>query len=295
MEMNTDTPDTTYWLSDDFLFSPLVSHLEEEMDRYKGLGRHYLDDGQAYIVYSMPLLGFLISPEVKANIVKPGHLFDGPATTIKGTDYKPSYVEGYEEGIRFFQKEYLVSPDIIYNNQDYINTLYERCFVTTHKGSIGGWYAQAHSTPLTVCHAQIREHGYWTGIYSQVEELRNKYKPIEDALNKSFKAAELPNKPAVQIEKQINLSSASEIKFTEREKALIYCYKQLPPISKGQPLYNDYITLTTPKKRIAYPNESLKKAKSLIASIEKIMPKLTDSERKQAENEINTIEAKFSN
>ncbi|MBD2705371.1 hypothetical protein IC229_32450 [Spirosoma sp. BT702] len=92
-----------------------------------------------------------------------------------------------------------------------------------------------------------------------------------------------------------NAQNINDDKLTDREKALIHCYKGLPPISRGEPLYNKYIALATPKKRISYPNDSIVRAKRLIASIEKILPMLDEFERKQAENEINTIWANFSN
>jgi hypothetical protein len=83
--------------------------------------------------------------------------------------------------------------------------------------------------------------------------------------------------------------------LTEREKALMHCYKEGPPIKKNQPLYDDYITFCTTRKRVSYPNESKSKARSLIKSIEKVLPHLSEAERKQAQNEIDTIRANFSN
>ncbi|WP_018620857.1 hypothetical protein [Spirosoma luteum] len=82
--------------------------------------------------------------------------------------------------------------------------------------------------------------------------------------------------------------------LSARERALIHCYKDLPSVKKGEPMYNDYIDFATPKKRIAYCNDSKRKADLLIKSIERILPSLTDLEKKQAESEIRTIEAKFS-
>lgn len=83
--------------------------------------------------------------------------------------------------------------------------------------------------------------------------------------------------------------------LTERELALIHCYKQLPPIKFGEPLYADYMRFARPGDRTSYPNESKRKAKSLIRSIEKIKPYLTESEKINAETEIKTLEASFSN
>lgn len=79
--------------------------------------------------------------------------------------------------------------------------------------------------------------------------------------------------------------------LTNRERMLIHCYEQREVIKKGNPKYNDYITYATPSKRKAYPNGSANKAKYLIASIEKIMPKLSESAAQQARNELDTLRA----
>ncbi|WP_020599370.1 hypothetical protein [Spirosoma panaciterrae] len=83
--------------------------------------------------------------------------------------------------------------------------------------------------------------------------------------------------------------------LTDRERALIHCYNLQPPIKKGEKLYNDYCDYATPIKRLAYSNDSSKKANSLIKSIEKILPYLNEKAKLQAESEIITIRAKFSN
>lgn len=82
-----------------------------------------------------------------------------------------------------------------------------------------------------------------------------------------------------------------EPKFTIREQILIHCYEQQEVIKKGAPNYNTYITFATPRKRLAYSNGSVARAKRLIESIEKILPFLTEKAAQQAASEINTIEA----
>lgn len=81
------------------------------------------------------------------------------------------------------------------------------------------------------------------------------------------------------------------INLTRREQVLIHCYEQGKVINKGEPDYNDYITFATPSKRAAYPNGSQSKVKSLIKSIEKILPSLTQKAAQQANNELETLKA----
>lgn len=61
----------------------------------------------------------------------------------------------------------------------------------------------------------------------------------------------------------------------------------------GQPGYADYLAFGQTKKRIRYPDDKIKKAISLIKSIEKIYPYLTEAQKKQAEYEVITIESNF--
>lgn len=105
-----------------------------------------------------------------------------------------------------------------------------------------------------------------------------------------------PNGHAKPVKELKNLKgNGDKDKLTVREHALIHCYKQLPPIKKGEPMYDDYIGFATPRKRLAYPGDSKRKADLLIKSIENVLLHLDEIERQQAESEIVTIEAKFSN
>lgn len=80
--------------------------------------------------------------------------------------------------------------------------------------------------------------------------------------------------------------------LTARERVLIHCYEERKPIKRGEPDYNDYITFAIPAKRLAYPGDSPSKAKSLLNSIRKILPYLSEKAAQQANNEIHTIESK---
>lgn len=103
-----------------------------------------------------------------------------------------------------------------------------------------------------------------------------------------------------KIEVPVPLSTAlpqvsDEPELTQRERVLIRCYKQQPAISRGQEGYQDYMTYARAGDRCSYPGDSDRKAKSLIRSIQKVLPYLTDAEKEQAVNEIDTIQAKFRN
>lgn len=83
---------------------------------------------------------------------------------------------------------------------------------------------------------------------------------------------------------------AAEQELSARERTLIICYEERMVINKGEPNYKHYITFTTPKKRIAYANASLNKARSLVKSIRKILLHLSEAAAQRANGEINTIE-----
>lgn len=82
--------------------------------------------------------------------------------------------------------------------------------------------------------------------------------------------------------------------LTERENVLVHCYRGEPAIENGQPGYADYLKYYQTSNRIRYPDESPRKAKSLIKSIQKTFPYLTETQKETAENEISTINANFS-
>lgn len=97
-----------------------------------------------------------------------------------------------------------------------------------------------------------------------------------------------------KIEARIKESEVrNEHGLTAREKILIHSYEGKEPIPRKDKRYNDYLAFCTPTKRKAYPNDSPKRAKSLVKSIEKILPLLSESAKQQAENEKQTIEANF--
>lgn len=105
-------------------------------------------------------------------------------------------------------------------------------------------------------------------------------------------AAKAPTKTTAASKLNASLQTVG---LNLRECVLVHCYRGAPPILRGQPGYDDYIKYGRTTDRIRYPDESKRKAKLLIKSIEKTFPFLTETQIKQAENEVNTIKDNFQN
>ena len=84
-------------------------------------------------------------------------------------------------------------------------------------------------------------------------------------------------------------SSRQGNSLTGREQILIYFYEGGKMILRNDPKYNKYITWSTKHKRLAYYNNSQSKLKKLIASIEKLIPHLTEKAKQDADSELNTL------
>lgn len=191
MSMASDITEITYELVvDEALSNPLFLRFKKNNEDNLGQDRHSISkDQDECIVCSTLLLSILLRKEVKAIVVTPGRPFDGPKVVIDGTSYIHDYISGYKRGIAFFEKEYRVEPSVIYGSTTYAETLYQRCYYTTHEGDLGGWYALTHCWPVTISASQIHRYGYYSGIYSQIEELKQKHDLIKTAFEKLDKTS----------------------------------------------------------------------------------------------------------
>ncbi|MFD1144551.1 hypothetical protein ACFQ4C_25715 [Larkinella insperata] len=140
----------------------------------------------------------------------------------------------------------------------------------------------------------INQYREWYGKNKAETERFGEYNPYASMLNviESTENEILKYFPPQTDNKNSTIESQL---LTERERVLIHCYQQKPAIVRGQTGYADYMKFARPGDRIRYPNDSERKANSLIRSIEKILPYLTETEKKQAQSEIETIRANFRN
>ena len=108
-------------------------------------------------------------------------------TTINGGDYLKTYIEAYKEGEQYFENEIKVSPSTMYGAyaEQYVKGIHFNFFHAQHTGTIEGWGYVKNSFPIILTHQAIKEHGYYSGIVSKVEEEIKKHPLLFAKFDKS--------------------------------------------------------------------------------------------------------------
>ncbi len=98
-------------------------------------------------------------------------------TQINGWDYLDTYNEAYKDGEQYFEREFKVSPEIIYgkNAELYVKNIHNNFFHIVHKTTFEGWNYVKNNWPLILSHKNIRDFGYFSGIVNKVEEQIKKH------------------------------------------------------------------------------------------------------------------------
>ncbi|MVM40380.1 hypothetical protein GO730_26515 [Spirosoma sp. HMF3257] len=84
-------------------------------------------------------------------------------------------------------------------------------------------------------------------------------------------------------------SANDEKPLSQRQRILKHFYEGGKMVPRQHNKYNKYITFSSSRKRLSYPNESQPKLKLLIADIEKVIIFLSDKAKQVAEYELNTL------
>ncbi|MDT8413557.1 MAG: hypothetical protein RQ875_13915 [Vicingaceae bacterium] len=98
--------------------------------------------------------------------------------TFDGSRYIDDFINGYEKGIAYFNKNYSIDRNALYNNPEhYLKELHQLCFHTKiENGAYKGWYNfVSYNYPLTVDNMIIEKYGYYSGLVSTVESLAEKH------------------------------------------------------------------------------------------------------------------------
>ena len=88
-------------------------------------------------------------------------------------------------------------------------------------------------------------------------------------------------------------SGKKEKELSKRQRILIHFYEGGNMVERKNADYNDYNTFCTPKKRLAYSNDSQPKLKYLINHIEEILPNLTEKAKQQADSELSILKLRL--
>jgi len=127
-----------------------------------------------YKIYSLYLRVFLFSKKVEAIVPGPGA---AKKQIINGTAYLTNYIEGYEAGIKYFQKNF--SPELYGGfTNEYIKDINHQL----NEGRIKRDWVKAF-IPVIINSKRIHDYGYYSGIVSQVDEIINTHPSLFNKTN----------------------------------------------------------------------------------------------------------------
>lgn len=136
----------------------------------------------------------------------------GNETSIKGSDYLRTYIEGYIEGCHYFKIKHERDPFLLSeeNKQLYIETIKENFYHSGYKGLRGhnGWNYIVTSMPKIITHSSVKEYGYYAGILNSVYDLAMEY----PKMFKDFFQSKEAQKPTSTPEAPETNTSTEEIK-----------------------------------------------------------------------------------
>ena len=172
--------DKAYFLTTDFK-APRYGKLEDVQNLSHGPSYQMNINGIECSIYTDRLNWFLRSEQVKVADIA----VDYEDVIVDGTSYKESYKNGFREGTADFKKKYdLVKYGQILGMEKYLETLrtikFEECKGPLWSPGLEG-IRNSHLGKFN--HKTIWEHGYYAGMYNQIEHLMNDYEPIRKALS----------------------------------------------------------------------------------------------------------------
>lgn len=104
-------------------------------------------------------------------------------TTIKTIPYLETFVKGFHEGVEYFDQEFRVKVDTLYstNNEAYvkdIHTNYYKNYHTKYTLTLKGWQQIKGSYTFTLTHEVIKGYGFFSGIVSSVDDMKDTFSEI---------------------------------------------------------------------------------------------------------------------
>jgi hypothetical protein len=125
---------------------------------------------------------------------------------LDGWKFFDSYMEGYDKGVGYFESEYAISPDTLYGRhaEQYIYDIHLNYYHIQHTGLSEGWAFIKKAYPVIVSDKVFREHGYFSGIVSKVDEMISKHPSIFSIYNKcKFNESETETEEPINPTKQL--------------------------------------------------------------------------------------------
>ncbi len=177
-ELKTKT--TSYLNTKDFSFE------EESINIYNSIARSFKTDNLGFIddkpIYCLWLAVFLNDKNV---LVK--HNSKDKENRIVGTAYKKSYVDGFNDGLTYFDKKYNVSFDNLLTNHDTVYNILSRQYNTgfcdfghLSQGEYGWKVVCKIKYDFYISPRTINRFGYYSAMVFKMKQLKIDYPPFFD-------------------------------------------------------------------------------------------------------------------
>lgn len=158
-----------------FLNAQTTNEYKDFLEDFKRKGSEtfrYEEEDVVIHIYT-PELAYVLT----LNQIIPTDNFDNGSKEVLDTiEFLDYFYEGFKNGLNAFQKEFELSPDIIYGRDisNYLEDLKFHCFKKNIKHYKQGWSFVRLHFPLTFQKELIIEYGYYSGLVRSIDELIEK-------------------------------------------------------------------------------------------------------------------------
>lgn len=96
---------------------------------------------------------------------------------LNGQEYTKAYIEGFNEGEKYFDERFAISPNTLYgeNRELYVRDIHFNHFHKEHETFQEGWQDVKKSWSVILTHKWVRSIGYYSGIVNRVETMAGDY------------------------------------------------------------------------------------------------------------------------
>lgn len=224
----------------------------------------------------------------------------GTKETLNGLTLIPIYIEGYKMGKEYFKSNYKVSTETLFQNiNEYVKTL-QTCYCHKEQKQLKrGWCWYRWNYPTIFNEESIKDYGYFAGIISEIDELKEKYPQFKTIGQCEHNT--LPQQAETKTDKlkvhQIALIHVYEgLQITRENAGEIAAKYGYTAKNSGEGLFQDYTYYCSMANRKGKPTHcSPKILKNKIIRFESVVDHLSDNNKQRAIDEIKILKTLFEN
>lgn len=166
--------DTRFWIT---IFA---DHKQSTIPEYRSYKNQIENNGYFSLIVGSdnvkiytPELAILLS----SKSIKGVNLNTQQEVEIKCFDYLKTYIDGFKDGEKYFEKDFSVTPNILYgtNAEQYIRDLHANYYHINQTGAQVGWSYVKKQVPIIITHKIIKDFGFYSGIVNKVDTMVKKY------------------------------------------------------------------------------------------------------------------------